>query len=111
MLKSYLSGFGANVIECCNGREALQSFHEFAPDWVLMDIEMPLLDGLAATQQLTAANPRARVVILTQHDDEDSRAASLEAGACQFLSKDKLERLPAILFSPNNNDVSVDPLV
>ena len=76
-----------------------------------MDIEMPLLDGLAATQQLTAAHPRARVLILTQHDDEDSRAASLEAGACQFLPKDKLDRLPAILFSPHNNDVSADPLV
>jgi CheY-like chemotaxis protein len=103
MLKSYLHAFGANVIECRNGLEALSGFDQFAPDWVLMDTEMPLLDGLTATQQLTAANPHARVLILTQHDDDDSRAASLEAGACQFVPKDRLELLPAILFQPGRD--------
>jgi CheY-like chemotaxis protein len=98
MLRSMLRSFGAEVLECRDGREAVEQCGEFAPDWVLMDIEMPQLDGLAATRRLTMASPGARVIILTQHDDEESRDAAREAGACQFVPKDSLERLPVILF-------------
>src|SRR5438128_456018 len=91
MIKSLLGTLGAEVVEGRNGREALQRFDEFAPDWVLMDIEMPVLDGLAATRRLIAGNPQARVVILTQHNDEQSRAAAREAGACEFAPKDDFE--------------------
>jgi CheY-like chemotaxis protein len=103
MIKSLLRSLGAEVVECRDGRDALQRFDEFAPDWVLMDIEMPVLDGLAATRQLIAGSPRARVVIVTQHDDEQLRAAAREAGACGFVPKDELELLTPILFPPQND--------
>ena len=102
MLKSLLGALGAEVVECRDGREALKQFNELAPDWVLMDIEMPGLDGLAATRQLIAGSPQARVVIVTQHDDEQARAAARAAGACGFVSKDELELLPAMLFPEPN---------
>ena len=102
MLKSLLGAQGAEVVECRDGREALKHFDELAPDWVLMDIEMPGLDGLTATRQLMAGNPQARVVILTQHNDEQARAAAREAGACEFVPKDELELLTPILFPPEN---------
>jgi CheY-like chemotaxis protein len=100
MLQSLLRKLGAEVIECRDGLEAVERFHQVSPDWVLMDIEMPRLDGLSATARITASSPQARVVMLTQHDGEDSREAAHEAGACGFLAKDKLEMLPAILFPP-----------
>jgi len=108
MLKSFLGAQGAEVVECRNGREALHRFGELAPDWVLMDIEMPVLDGLAATRQLMAGSPRARVVILTQHNDDQSRAAAREAGACAFLPKDEFELLTAMLFPTQTHSVLVD---
>src|ERR1043165_9270986 len=103
MLKSLLGTLGAEVVECRDGREALNRFRELAPDWVLMDIEMPVLDGLAATRQLMAGNPKARVVILTQHNDEQSRAAARQAGACEFVPKDEFERLTPMLFPPQHD--------
>jgi CheY-like chemotaxis protein len=103
MLKSWLGTLGAEVVPCRDGREALQRFHELAPDWVLMDIEMPVLDGLAATRQLIAGSPRARVIILTQHNDQQSRDAARNAGACGFVPKDDLELLTPILFPRQNH--------
>jgi two-component system response regulator DegU len=102
MLQSLLGNLGAEVVACGDGSEAVERFIDFAPDWVVMDIEMPRLDGLLATEQIVAANPQARVVILSQHDGEDSREAAREAGACEFLAKDNLEMLPAILFPKTN---------
>ena len=97
MLKSMLAQFGAEVVECRDGREAVQRFREFAPDWVLMDIEMPQLDGLSATRQIIAMSPRARVVMVTDHDDADLRAEADRAGAAGYVRKDNLEVLPGLL--------------
>src|SRR5262249_14486360 len=87
MLRSLLVRLGVEVVECGDGREAVNRYGEVTPDWVLMDIEMPRLDGLAATRELIALDPRARVLVLTQHDDDDSRDASREAGARHFVPK------------------------
>ena len=101
MLRSLLQNLGAEVLECRDGLEAVERCGRFAPDWVLMDIEMPRLDGLAATRQITTVNARTRVVMLTQHDDDDLRCAAREAGACQFVPKGNLELLRALLFPGN----------
>jgi CheY-like chemotaxis protein len=104
LLSALLATLRTEVVECRDGREAVARFHEFAPDWVLMDLDMPCMDGLSATMQILAASPQARVLILTQHDGEDAREAAREAGAREFLAKDKLELLPAILFPNQPND-------
>ena len=109
MLKSFLAAHGVEVIECSNAHEALQQFNVVAPDWVLMDIEMPGLDGLAATSLLTASNPKARVIIVTQHDDAQLRAAAREAGACEFVPKDDIELLTPMLF-PRQNRTQNSPM-
>src|SRR5262245_32382458 len=102
MLRSLLHRLGAEVVECRDGVEAMRCYDEVAPDWVLMDLEMPRLDGLAATRELIANHPQARVLVLTQHDDADSRDAAREAGARHFVPKDQLDLLPPILFSPSD---------
>ena len=76
------------VGEAGDGREALDRAHELEPDVVLMDIRMPELDGLQATRAILAANPEARVLVLTTFDLDEYIYEALEAGASGFVLKD-----------------------
>jgi DNA-binding NarL/FixJ family response regulator len=75
------------VGEAGNGQEAIQQAGALRPDVVLMDLEMPLLDGYAATSQIKALCPSIRVVALTVHDSPASRVKAHEAGADAFVGK------------------------
>jgi DNA-binding NarL/FixJ family response regulator len=78
------------VAEASNGEEAIERYREFRPDVVLMDLSMPVMDGLAATRAILDEFPDARIIVLTTYDgDEDIRRA-LEAGARGYLLKDML---------------------
>lgn len=70
-----------------DGRSAISLALELRPDVVLMDVAMPLLDGIAATGRLRTAFPRLPVIILTLHDDPATRSAAAEAGAAGFIPK------------------------
>ncbi|MEV6827150.1 response regulator transcription factor [Amycolatopsis sp. NPDC051102] len=77
------------VAEAANGREALQAAHDHHPDVVLMDIRMPVLDGLAATRHLLGdPGVHTKVVILTTFDLDEDVYGALRAGASGFLVKD-----------------------
>ncbi|MGW5741161.1 response regulator [Amycolatopsis sp. NPDC003861] len=77
------------VAEAADGREALQAAHDHHPDVVLMDIRMPVLDGLAATRHLLEdPGVQAKVVILTTFDLDEDVYGALRAGASGFLVKD-----------------------
>ncbi|MEV4055568.1 response regulator transcription factor [Amycolatopsis sp. NPDC049688] len=79
----------AVVAEAANGREALQAAHDHHPDVVLMDIRMPVLDGLAATRHLLEdPGVPTKVVILTTFDLDEDVYGALRAGASGFLVKD-----------------------
>ena len=69
------------------GREAMQTAKSTPVDVVLMDMSMPVLDGLAATRRLLALDPAPHVIAVSGHTDSLSRAAALESGAAAFLSK------------------------
>lgn len=71
-----------------NGDEALAKAAEHPVDVVLMDVQMPVLDGIAATRLLTQHHPDSKVIILTTFDDEDYVLGGLAAGASGFLLKD-----------------------
>ena len=73
--------------EADDGALALDLARELRPDIVLMDAEMPHMDGIAATIALRAAIPQVIVVILGLNDDEASRERALAAGAAAFVSK------------------------
>jgi DNA-binding NarL/FixJ family response regulator len=77
------------VAEAADGREALQAAHDHHPDVVLMDIRMPVLDGLAATRHLLEDPAvHSKVVILTTFDLDEDVYGALRAGASGFLVKD-----------------------
>jgi DNA-binding NarL/FixJ family response regulator len=76
------------VGEAADGAEAVELVAEHIPDVVLMDIRMPVLDGIEATRQITGANPATKVLILTTFDLDEYVYAALRAGASGFLLKD-----------------------
>jgi DNA-binding NarL/FixJ family response regulator len=76
------------VGEAANGKEAVALCAEREPDVVLMDLEMPVLDGIEATRQIVAAQPGVAVVVLTSFSDRDEILRALDAGAVGYLLKD-----------------------
>ena len=74
--------------EAGTGAEAVQLARDTGPDVVVMDIRMPGMDGIEATQLITAGDTRARVLVLTTFDDDDYVYGALRAGASGFLVKD-----------------------
>jgi len=97
MLAAMCRDWGAEVIECVNGSDAVQAFARHQPDCVLMDFAMPEMDGLAATAQIKAQFPHARILIITQYDNEGLRQAAREAGASGFVRKEDLHQLPELI--------------
>ena len=75
------------VGEADNGQSAIESAIALQPDVVLMDVEMPLMDGLAATPIVKQQCPASRVIILTIHGDEATRTKARLAGADDFVDK------------------------
>jgi len=75
------------VGEAVNGRDALEKTIQLSPDVVLLDIVMPVMNGLDAARQIGKECRQARILILTQYDDEENILASSQAGALGFISK------------------------
>ncbi len=83
---------GIEVVgEAGNGAEAVAQAHELAPDVVLMDIRMPVLDGIEATRQVVVNESSPRVLVLTTFDLDEYVYGALRAGASGFLLKDAPE--------------------
>src|SRR3954471_15797961 len=88
------------VGEAADGAEALARAAELRPDVVLMDLRMPVLDGIAATRRLRVEQPGVRVLALTTFDDDEEVFAALRAGAVGYLLKDvSSERLVEALLA------------
>ncbi len=80
---------GLEVVgEAGDGKTALRMALDLKPDVVLMDLQMPILDGVAATRQLQVELPQARVIVLTTFDDDEYVFEGLRAGAIGYLLKD-----------------------
>ena len=76
------------VGEAGNGEEAISLAHKLLPSVVLMDLQMPVLDGVAATRRLHQELPDCRVIVLTTFDDDEMVFDGLRAGAIGYLLKD-----------------------
>jgi DNA-binding NarL/FixJ family response regulator len=76
------------VGEAGNGQEAIEAVAKLNPDVVLMDLRMPVLNGVAATRQITQSTATSRVIVLTTFDDDEYVFDGLRAGAVGYLLKD-----------------------
>ena len=76
------------VGEASNGREAVQRVLKLKPDVVIMDIAMPVLNGIEATRQILAGSPASKVIILSMHSTPEHVLRSLKAGACGYVIKE-----------------------
>jgi DNA-binding NarL/FixJ family response regulator len=100
------------VAEASNGREAVDKAARFKPNVVLMDIRMPELDGLQATREILAANPEARILILTTFDLDEYIYEALRAGASGFVLKDDPpEQLIAAIRTVAAGDALLSPSI
>lgn len=97
LMKRIISKVSKRIFECEDGDEVLSAFMLYNPDWVVMDVEMKRMDGLKATEVLTKWYPEAKVIIVTKHNDAQTRQAASEAGARFFLSKDDLISLRQLI--------------
>lgn len=80
---------GYSVVgEAKNGEEALRLTHTLKPDVILMDVRMPVMDGVEATRQVHATQPGCRVIMLTTFDDDEYVFEALREGAIGYLLKD-----------------------
>jgi DNA-binding NarL/FixJ family response regulator len=87
-LRLILETRGLEVVgEAANGREAVEATRGVGPDVVLMDIRMPVLDGIAATSEIVRVRPASRVLVLTTYDLDEYVYGALRAGAAGFLLK------------------------
>lgn len=79
------------VGEASNGREAIELVGKLKPDVIIMDIAMPLLNGIEAARRITSEHPKTAVLILSMHSDEAYILKALKAGARGYLLKDSAE--------------------
>ena len=97
LIKGIVRKVSENIFECEDGDEVLTAFDLYQPDWIVMDIEMKRMDGLMATALLTKNHPEANIIIVTNHNDDQTRQTANNAGARFFLSKDNLISLRQLI--------------
>ena len=85
------------TLECSNGAEAVRAFASYRPDWVLMDIEMKPVDGLAAARQIKTDWPEARIIFVTSYDQPRFREAASQLKADGYVLKENLEQINQIV--------------
>jgi CheY-like chemotaxis protein len=99
IIRETVSEFAEVITECADGDEAFAAYQANLPHWVLMDIQMPRVDGFTASRQIRAAYSDANICIVTDYGDARTRTLATEVGATAFVLKENLEELRTLLGS------------
>ncbi len=78
------------VGEVSDGRQALKAVKELKPDILVLDIEMPVMNGIETAQRLRQANSKTRIVFLSMHDDPEFARAAMDTGAMGYVIKPRM---------------------
>ena len=76
------------VAQASNGLEAIDAYEQHRPDVTLLDLRMPVMEGVEAVRQIRARDPQAKVIVLTTYDTDDEISRALKAGAKAYVLKD-----------------------
>jgi two-component system cell cycle response regulator DivK len=89
MMRRLLEMSGYRVVEAVNGNQAVEMAEQESPDIILMDLSLPMLDGLAATRRIRERNGAGRIpiVAVSAHDSADFHAEALAAGCNEYVTK------------------------
>ena len=99
LIKDLFAQVFKNIYECDDGSEALKSYTINQPDWVFMDIKMKEMDGITAAKEIISNFPDAKILMVTDFDDDDFRKAASKSGAIDYVLKENLE----VIFDIINN--------
>lgn len=97
ILRNIVGMLFEEIYECSNGQEACDLYAEKNPDYVLMDIQMPVMDGITATKKIMEIDPDAKIIIVTNYDSNVLRKVAKEAGAMSYIMKENLSELNQLL--------------
>ena len=106
MIRKLIEDIDAEILECSDGGEAIEAYDTNLPDFVLMDINMQPLNGLTAAKEILSRHPEAKIIIVSQHQDEQTRETALSLGITAFVGKDDLTPLRDLIVKKSGQVVS-----
>jgi DNA-binding NarL/FixJ family response regulator len=101
LIRSLVEEMPFSVSECHDGAQAVAACVAEKPDWVLLDINLGATDAIETARQISAACPRAKIVVVTDDDDARLRAVAKQAGAFAYVLKESLFEVRRLL-RPHN---------
>ena len=100
MIRELIEDIDPEIVECSDGGEAINAYESNLPDFVLMDINMQPIDGFTASREILNRHPEAKIIIVSQHQDVQTRATALTIGVMAFVGKDDLMSLRDLIVKP-----------
>src|SRR5690606_23608432 len=97
VIRAVVAGVSCEIRDCVTAGELERANAGWEPDFVLMDAEMKALDAIAATRSIKAANPSAKVIIVSGYDSAELREATVQAGAVGYVMKEDLLEISRLL--------------
>jgi CheY-like chemotaxis protein len=107
LIKDFFIQETVQVTECADGAQALAAYEKSRPDWVLMDIQMPVMGGLEAARRIKALDPLAQILIVTEFPDAELRTEARQAGACGYVLKEDLGQLGQMIAAGQTSNPAV----
>ena len=99
ILKAQLKNKITRIIECENGKDATELYVRHKPEWTIMDIKMPVMDGLEASRAILKSHPEAKIIILTQYDDPEYYELAHKLGIKAFVLKENLSDISTLIMN------------
>lgn len=96
-VRQMFEGLNAIIVEADSGEEALRLFTVEHPDWVIMDLRMPGMGGIKATEAIHDLDASARIIVISQFTEPEWNEQARRAGATDFVSKEHLAQLVSII--------------
>lgn len=111
LVRDYLPAAYDEIFECDNGKKAIELYRRHQPNWVLMDWEMPEMDGVSAIRRIVSQYPQARICMVTAFDEKELRGEAIRAGASSFVLKDNLFELEDVLTNQSSTGLGIQSAI